>query len=181
MNDETWAELVKLAGAYESNPSYENRVRMMHAIDDARAAGHPWEDIDAATELPSTLDETMSFGRVIEVLPSGRVQDSDEFGPEVVYVELDADEQIIDASCNGIDMTGYYDWELLEGFTGQHGYSGPIMHESEYIGGGLAAHILSHPGHYVVVSVDGWLPESNDDEVSSVSVGWAVAFKPADE
>src|SRR5690606_22027104 len=29
-------------------------------------------------------------------------------------------------------------WEALTGYTGQHGYTGPTMHASEYLGGALA-------------------------------------------
>lgn len=56
-------------------------------------------------------------------------------------------------------------WEALSGWSGQHGYSGPIMHPSELVSGALAEYILSTPGIYVAVAVDtedpggpaGWL------------------------
>lgn len=54
-------------------------------------------------------------------------------------------------------------WELLTGFTCQYGYSGPGMHSSEYVGGGLAQHILDTPGLYTVLY--------GDD-------AWYVAHKP---
>lgn len=45
-------------------------------------------------------------------------------------------------------------WEPMTGYTGQHGYSGPHMHPSEYVGGALARDILDTPGLYVCVTVD---------------------------
>lgn len=59
-------------------------------------------------------------------------------------------------------------WELLTGFTGQYGYNGPVLHPSEYIGGGLAAHILATPGQYAVATVD-------DDD--GQAHGWVVMHR----
>lgn len=58
-------------------------------------------------------------------------------------------------------------WELLDGYSGQDRYSGPIMHQSEFIGGGMERDILSTPGVYVAL-VD---YPSDDTEPE----GWAVA------
>lgn len=65
-------------------------------------------------------------------------------------------------------------WTLLSGYTWQYGYSGPIMHNSEHIGGCLADDILSTPGTYVAMAC--YWPddeESNDDEC--YAEGWAIA------
>ena len=59
-------------------------------------------------------------------------------------------------------------WTPLTGFTGQHGYNGPVMHPSEYIGGGLARHILDTPGQYAVATVD-------DDD--GEAYGWVVMHR----
>lgn len=58
-------------------------------------------------------------------------------------------------------------WEVETGWTGQYGYNGAIMHPSEYIGGGLARHILSAPGLWVVTEVI-------DLEDTEALVGWAL-------
>lgn len=65
-------------------------------------------------------------------------------------------------------------WDLLEGYTGQYAYRGPVMHPSESIGGRMAEDILSTPGVYVAVAVDGafGLPV---DAAEDLPVGWAVA------
>ncbi|WP_207126806.1 hypothetical protein [Actinocatenispora comari] len=57
-------------------------------------------------------------------------------------------------------------WEALTGWSGQHGYNGPIMHPSELVCGALAEYILSTPGTYVAVAVE---TEDQDDPA-----GWLV-------
>jgi hypothetical protein len=65
-------------------------------------------------------------------------------------------------------------WTLLSGYTGQYGYSGPIMHNSEFIGGRLADDILSTPGTYVAL-ICYWLDDEDSDEDETYSEGWAIA------
>jgi hypothetical protein len=64
------------------------------------------------------------------------------------------------------------DWSLVDGFSGQYGYSGPIMHVSEYLGGGMADYVLETPGIYVVVVVDDILDDESDEPV-----GWALLYR----
>lgn len=117
---------------------------------------------------PTTHDElraVMDFDRTVRVHADGTVtDDAREFAPDVVYVEGSA----------GRVMTEGAHWQLLTGYTSQHGYRGPIMHASEYIGGRLADDILSTPGVYVVVEVrepDTSYPEGDP-------IGWVVATIP---
>lgn len=68
-------------------------------------------------------------------------------------------------------------WELLDGFSGQHGYGGPVMHESEFIGGGMERHVRANAGLYVSLIV--WDdPDPEWPEEGDQIVGWAVAFRP---
>lgn len=47
------------------------------------------------------------------------------------------------------------EWEAFSiGYTGQYSYNGAVMHADEYLGGALAAAILSTPGTYVVTAVE---------------------------
>jgi len=103
------------------------------------------------------LNDLMQFEHVIEVHEDGTVTEpSGIYAPEVVEI-------------NGVAGTGDPSWELLNGFSGQYGYSGPVMHPSEYIGDGLARYILETPGIYVAVVVS---DVHHDDDA-----GWAVARK----
>lgn len=106
-----------------------------------------------------TLSEWMEFDHPIRVLPDGTVTDDDMdniHAPELMDEVIYSDE-----------------WEFFStGYTGQHGYKGPILHNSEQIGGGLERDILASPGVYVAV-VAAWTPEGNEEEGSTLE-GWAV-------
>jgi hypothetical protein len=63
-------------------------------------------------------------------------------------------------------------WEAFSvGYTGQWSYNGAVMHASEYLGGRLADDILETPGVYVVVAVEVF-PEEGDEEPEPA--GWTV-------
>lgn len=102
------------------------------------------------------LNEIMEFDHVIRVHEDGSITDAPSgiWAPSLYDGETD-DER----------------WTLLRGYSGQHAYSGPIMHDSEFIGGRMEKDIRETPGFYVAL-VD---YDLNSDESS----GWAVAFRPA--
>ncbi len=112
-----------------------------------------------------TLNQVMEFGHVVEITDDGKIVIDGPFGlyaPEC-YVYTDANDQI------QIDMDD--SWSLVNGFSGQYCYSGPIMHPSEFIGGGMERHILENPGYYVSVIV------TDLDDPDSEPAGWGVAFQ----
>lgn len=123
---------------------------------------------------PEALDGVMDFDHVILVHPNMTITEPrDVWAPEVADGEL----------------YGYPEWRLLTGYTGQHGYNGPTMHVSEFIGGGMARSILERPGYYVVV-VDSVLDcdecidergepiEDPECQCDHEPAGWCVAYKP---
>jgi hypothetical protein len=106
------------------------------------------------------LDDQMDFDHVVRVHTDGTVTDAlTVSAPELYDDELSSQ-----------------DWQLMDGYSGQYGYSGPIMHASEFIGEGLARDILATPGLYVALVDYATLDGPDDDSVS----GWAVAFREAD-
>lgn len=112
-----------------------------------------------------TLNGIMEFDHVIRVYPDGTVSDTTgEYAPEL-------HDDVLSPSDAG--------WSLMTGYTGQHGYSGPIMHDSESIGGNMAEDILAQPGLYVAVL--SYYTEKVDSELQaddgSYIEGWAVAYK----
>lgn len=108
-----------------------------------------------------TLNDLMSFDHVIQVHADGSVTEPDKvWAPELHDGEL---------SQGGTAGEG---WELMDGYSGQHGYPGPIMHQSEFIGGCMARDILATPGLYVAIE------DRRSD--GSEPTEWAVAHKPAD-
>ncbi len=109
------------------------------------------------------LNSVMDFDHVIRVHSDGTVSDE----TNVHAPDLDGD-----SVTSG--------WTLMTGYSGQDGYSGPIMHESEFIGGAMASDILATPGIYVaLVSYGVNEAEDMDDLIGNeLSVdGWAVARK----
>lgn len=107
-----------------------------------------------------TLNEKMDLDHVVEVLIDGTVTDA--YG---VHAPEYVDDVLTDDT-----------WSLMTGYTGQHGYNGPVMHNSEYIGGRMEHDILEGPGFYVAVPAL-W----TDDEVDGEGTieGWVVAYKPS--
>jgi hypothetical protein len=119
--------------------------------------------------MMGTLSDLMEFDHVIRVNADGTVTDALADAPWApsLYVDDDGAETF---------DTGGHPWELLTGHTGQCGYSGPVMHPSEYIGGGLERAILSRPGLYVAIVADCYPTDTDPDPEPA---GWAVAYMDA--
>lgn len=117
------------------------------------------------------LNDIMEFDHVIRVGEGGAVTpEPGVYAPEV-YMVVDSDGQ-----WNGKRPLVEPGWELLNGYSGQQSYSGPVMHESEYIGGGMERDILATPGVYVAVVVY-TITDSTDEDIQTEDAGWAVARK----
>ena len=106
------------------------------------------------------LNDVMEFDHVIRIHADGTITE-----PRNVYAP-----NLYDGH---LDQAPWHRWELLNGFSGQHGYSGPLMHQSEFIGGGMARYILDNPGLYVAI-----VNQNSDD---SEPTEWAVAYIPEPE
>jgi hypothetical protein len=143
------------------------------------------------------ITDLMGFDHVVAVMPDGRVIDTDEgfnhldvHAPEVVidydgpFAEAQISKEHDDAMVENLREQG---WEVLSGYSGQYQYAGPIMHASEFIGGGLEERIREEPGYWVALTVD--IHPSEDDPEheenggsgESDYVGWIVARKIGSE
>ena len=114
------------------------------------------------------LNERMGIDHVIRVNGDLTIDYADDVYAPEVYVESDEDGQIL--AQDDADMVANINrqgWDVLNGWSGQSGYAGPIMHQSEYIGGALAEHILETPGTYVACAVT----DLSDD---ADLVGWVI-------
>jgi hypothetical protein len=108
-----------------------------------------------------TLNAIMEFDHVVQVHPDGTVTD----GPTGVYAPTLSDEELDSPH-----------WQFFSaGYSRQDSYGGPIMHNSESIGGNLARDILTEPGIYAAI-VAYWTPdvESGENPNEDVTEGWAV-------
>lgn len=115
------------------------------------------------------LNALMEFDHVIRVHADGTVTEPRDVHAPEIYVDTDGDGSILaEHDREMIAMVKRQGWALMDGYSGQQGYSGPIMHPSEFIGGGLERDIMATPGDYVALVV-----ETNDDD--DELAGWAVA------
>lgn len=118
----------------------------------------------------NSLNDLMEFDHVIMVDADGHVSEPGGiWAPEVTVQE---------GSYANPDVSAMHNepWTLMNGYSGQYGYHGPVMHSSEFIGGKLAEDILAEPGYYVAVVVAD-VDSEDDDEPA----GWAVARLELDE
>lgn len=130
-------------------------------------------------DMGQPLNDIMEFGHVIEIHKDGKITE-----PTGIYCDAE-----LNVMTNGED--DFYlpkGWELItNGYTGQYGYSGPVMHSSEFIGGRLERDILERPGYYVALIVNGYCDYSGETQCTEdigcdcEPAGWTVAFKPSTE
>lgn len=105
-----------------------------------------------------TLNSLMEMSRVIRVDADGMVHNDvrDVHAPEI-SMQTDDDGQILaEHDAELIADLERQGWTAETGWTGQYGnHKGdPVMHESEFIGGPLAEHIIATPGYWVACVVD---------------------------
>lgn len=108
---------------------------------------------------PEDLNKLMEFDHPIRVHADGTVSEPKGFyAPNLMDDEIDSSQ-----------------WSFFtDGYSGQSGYSGPIMHNSEFIGGSLARDVLATPGIYVAI-VANWSSDDDDSsDTEDTSEGWAI-------
>jgi len=115
-----------------------------------------------ARVTPDKLNDVMELDHVIRVHADGTVSDVDDIWAPDLH----------DGTLSDCRNT----WTLMNGYSSQYGYAGPIMHQSESIGGQMARDILAEPGVYVAL-VDIPLSDPDDPEAAAPEPdGWAVAM-----
>ena len=120
------------------------------------------EVFDTGPHPQVPLNDVMEFDTPVRVSPDRVERVADLWAPEVIN---DPDHDMV---IDGLPYREHPEWEALVGYTGQYSYNGPVMHPSEFIGGGLERDILDEPGTYVVVEV------RDDDTERDDLIGWAV-------
>lgn len=129
-----------------------------------------------AENLNSKVEFDSPF-RVVGTLDDGRTVIENRlenvYAPEVhLYVDREG-------SGVGDEEIGSEDWTAVNGYSGQHGYRGPTMHDSEFLGGRMAEDVLEDVGGiYTLVTVEcmpNWeASEEELDEVRNNSAGWML-------
>jgi len=106
--------------------------------------------------MSRALNDVMEFDAVIRIAADGsaaRYRGVTPVHAPELYVETDDDGQIlknhVSDMISNLESQG---WDVQSGWTGQQG-GGVIMHESEFIGGGVEWHIRETPGLWCAVAV----------------------------
>jgi hypothetical protein len=106
------------------------------------------------------LNDIMEFDHVIRVHADGTITDEPgAYAPSLFDGELDSP-----------------GWAMMDGYSGQDRYAGPVMHASEFIGGQMERDIRETPGVYVAIAAY-YSPEEGDEDGETVIDGWAVAVR----
>lgn len=105
------------------------------------------------------LDNSIEFDTAFIVLPDGEYAETGEYVPSV-YNDSETDVYVESSQ-----------WEALTGYTGQHGYSGAVLHPSEYFGGGLLKDVSEDIGGEYALTVVYGLEDDSD------IIGWCVLRK----
>lgn len=137
--------------------------------------------------MGQSLNEQMQIGHLVRVHGDGTVTDAprEVYGPEGARVYGEGEEPRLERE----------GWNLMRGYSGQHGYTGPVMHSSELVSGGLEEDIKDHPGLYVALPVEydrvgqfeccdcgaeagDWCKQTcAEGEPRTYTEGWVVAFQ----
>lgn len=151
-------------------------IRFVQAWDMGRTdMGAHWVREGSRGDRDDTLDCLMQVDHVVRVMDDGTVTDTvvGVYAPEG-YIETDEDGQILDEhEKDFIARLKREGWTVEYGWSGQNSgrYDGPVMDGAEFIGAGLAEHIITTPGFWVAVSVT---TLDNDD----ADLTWAVMHRP---
>ena len=140
----------------------------------------------------SALSEALDFDHVVTIDAMGTLSDATVNAPYAPEC-YNPDSRSIIAPDGWALITG--------GLTGQHGYNGPWLHDSEMIEGGVEEHVYAHArehggGYYVAVygqfpCTDDTHPtyadlsadenraarEGSHDDCETQIEGWAVAYR----
>ncbi len=152
-------------------------VRYVSAWDNGlrNLGGHWVRDDRRSRGANDSLDALMQMDHVIRVDDDGLVHDDVRgmYGPEHFYAPVDEDGQYTADTEKEIgEQLRGQGWNPEGGWSCQQGTkSGDYtMHDSEFIGGSLAEHILATPGYWVACEVR----TDEDDEETDNHAGWVV-------
>ena len=92
------------------------------------------------------------------------------WAPEVSSYELE------DGCWSEAELDDSVNWEMVShGWTGQYGYNGPVMHNSEYIGDRIAERLAEMAEDYKAFAVIAVSCIPLDEDAESDLDGWVIA------
>jgi hypothetical protein len=132
-------------------------------------------------ECPNVAIDYDQLGKEINALDFDtvfRVEGADVITVHDVYAPSVFHDPITDVTIDGAG------WHCLTGMTGQYSYNGAVMHNSEFIGAGIAEILATDdPGTLFAIVVVSVFPEDCEDHEDHAAsgdcepAGWAIAYK----
>lgn len=124
------------------------------------------------TVTADTLDAAVDWDCPFEVLADGRIlpRVPEVYAPDVCLTG-DADGSVLETDADMTAELARQGWAPVTGYSGQDRYSGPVMHASESLGGGMARDVLAAPGVYVLTAAE---VLEDDGELSDTPAGWLL-------
>ena len=145
---------------------YGSRGKRILLPDDTSWDGVDWWPEGYLPEGETIADVSgIEFGEVFETDGLGRFRRTGEWTSVGITLEPGHIRDLDGALPEG--------WHAITGFSGQCGYSGPIMHDSEYVGGDMARALFGggESCEYVMAYCDR-LPEDEDGDMEFE--GWVI-------
>lgn len=144
---------------------------------DNRDMGQKYLDYVSVVERFEDVD--FDFGTVFRATADGfTATDDDDVWESGLTIITDPDESLDDSMIlEALHGAGLQNWEPVKGWTGQHGYRGPVMHPSEVFRGSMAAdvwHDAEPTSRYVMVYVDTLEYDGTDAVGDPQPAGWML-------
>ena len=156
-----------------ANPANTGQYSVRGFADATGVSLNPRQSSTAVTA--DTLNDEVEFGCSFTSYGDATISDDGDY--------FDGDYELYSDGRGGWKPDEYSisGWETVsEGFTGQYGYNGPVMHSSELLSGALAQKVIDEPGTYVLAEAhymhDDNDQDEEDDEPYDVE-GWVVLRK----
>jgi len=152
--------------------------------------------IHYGTVEPAYLNDSVEFDSPFFVIPGDTQRCTILTSPHVPADGPDSPSVTLNDGDGDPELEGLDGWQPVTGYSGQYGYSGPVMHPAEILAGGMERDILNGllgGGWFVVTSVE---TETCDDfqvhgqcypdggscprDCSEEPAGWILLHKPVD-
>lgn len=118
---------------------------------------------------PDQLNRIAEFNTPFKTFGDGSVMTGQDIGHTGYFADVIMHDENDDYADQMDD-----DFKPVTGYSGQYGYRGPVMHPSEFLGGGMARDVLDTPGVYVVLAVEAEGEDYDPETGETDSVGWML-------
>ena len=108
--------------------------------------------------------DALEFDTVFRIIDGEMVPCDNVWAPSVYHDDDD-----------DVSIDGHDGWQCFTGLTGQYGYSGAVMHSSEYVGCCIAKYLAEYASEATDVVFA--LVVVNDLDDMEYPAGWAITYR----